>query len=118
MLFVDDCHAIGVSGKTGRGTPEKFGVPGKVNVLSGTLGKAIGGALGGYVSGSKELVEYLRQKARPYTFSNSLPPSVVMGSIAAFDLLSKDRSIVKRLHDNTSYFRKEIKGFGFHILKK
>ena len=117
MLFVDDCHAVGVVGKTGRGTPEKFGVLGKVHVLSGTLGKAIGGALGGYISGSKKLVEYLRQKARPYTFSNSLPPSVVMASIAALDLLSKDKSIVKRLHDNTSYFRKEIKVLGFHILE-
>lgn len=117
ILFVDDCHAIGVVGKTGRGTPEKFGVYKKVDVLTGTLGKAIGGALGGYISGSKSLVEYLRQKSRPYTFSNSLPPSVVMASIAAFDLLSTDRSIVKRLHDNTAYFRKEIAGLGFHILE-
>lgn len=117
MLFVDDCHAIGVVGKSGRGTPEKFGVLGKVDVLTGTLGKAIGGALGGYVSGTKTMVEYLRQKARPYTFSNSLPPSVVMASIAAFDLLTKDRSIVKRLHDNTAYFRKEIRSLGFTILE-
>lgn len=117
ILFVDDCHAIGVVGKTGRGTPEKFGVLKKVDVLTGTLGKAIGGALGGYVSGSKKMVEYLRQKARPYTFSNSLPPSVVMASIAAFDLLSKDKSIVTKLHENTAYFRKEIKSLGFHILE-
>ncbi|MEW5800079.1 MAG: glycine C-acetyltransferase [Bacteroidota bacterium] len=117
ILFVDDCHAIGVVGKTGRGTPEKFGVLNKVDVLTGTLGKAIGGALGGYISGSKKMVEYLRQKARPYTFSNSLPPSVVMASIAAFDLLTKDKSIVKRLHDNTDYFRKEIAALGFHILE-
>lgn len=116
MLFVDDCHAIGVVGKTGRGTPEKFGVFGNVDVLTGTLGKAIGGALGGYISGNKTMIEYLRQKARPYTFSNSLPPSVVMASIAAFDLLSKDRSIVKRLHDNTAYFRKEIAALGFTII--
>ncbi len=117
ILFVDDCHAIGVVGKTGRGTPEKFNVLGKVDVLSGTLGKAIGGAIGGYLSGSKKMVEYLRQKSRPYTFSNSIPPPVVMASIAAFDLLTKDRSIVKRLHDNTAYFRKEIAGLGFHILQ-
>jgi glycine C-acetyltransferase len=117
ILFVDDCHAIGVAGKTGRGTPEKFGVLKKVDVLTGTLGKAIGGALGGYISGSKKMVEYLRQKARPYTFSNSLPPSVVMASIAAFDLLTKDRSIVTRLHDNTAYFRKEIASLGFTILQ-
>lgn len=117
ILFIDDCHAIGVVGKSGRGTPEKFGVLKKVDVLTGTLGKAIGGALGGYVSGSKKLVEYLRQKARPYTFSNSLPPSVVMASIAAFDLLSKDRSLVTRLHDNTAYFRREIAALGFTILE-
>lgn len=117
MLFVDDCHAIGVVGKTGRGTPEHFKVLGNVDVISGTLGKAIGGALGGYISGSKELVEYLRQKSRPYTFSNSLPPSIVMASIAAFDLLTKDRSIVQRLHENTAYFRKEIRALGFHILE-
>ncbi|MFA5832224.1 MAG: glycine C-acetyltransferase [Bacteroidota bacterium] len=117
ILFIDDCHAIGVVGKTGRGTPEKFGVLKKVDVLTGTLGKAIGGALGGYVSGSNKLVEYLRQKSRPYTFSNSLPPSVVMASIAAIDLLTKDRSIVTRLHDNTAYFRKEITSLGFHILE-
>lgn len=117
LLFIDDAHAIGVVGKTGRGTPEKFGVLKKVDVLTGTLGKAIGGALGGYISGSKTLIEYLRQKARPYTFSNSLPPSVVMASIAAFDLLTKDKSIVQRLHDNTAYFRKEIKALGFHILE-
>jgi len=117
ILFIDDCHAIGVVGKTGRGTPEKFGVLKKVDVLTGTLGKAIGGALGGYVSGSNKLVEYLRQKSRPYTFSNSLPPSVVMASIVAIDLLTKDRSIVTRLHDNTAYFRKEITSLGFHILE-
>jgi glycine C-acetyltransferase len=117
MLFIDDAHALGVAGNTGRGTPEKFGVLKKVDVLTGTLGKAIGGALGGYVSGSKTMIEYLRQKARPYTFSNSLPPSVVMASIAAFDLLTKDKSIVKRLHENTAYFRKEITSLGFHILQ-
>ncbi|MFA6468695.1 MAG: glycine C-acetyltransferase [Bacteroidota bacterium] len=117
ILFVDDCHAIGVVGKSGRGTPEKFGVLKKVDVLTGTLGKAIGGALGGYVSGSKKLVEYLRQKSRPYTFSNSLPPAVVMASIAAIDLLSRDTSIVKRLHENTAYFRKEIAALGFQILQ-
>lgn len=116
ILFVDDCHAIGVVGKSGRGTPERFNVLKKIDVLTGTLGKAIGGALGGYISGSKTMVEYLRQKARPYTFSNSLPPSVVMASIAALDLLSKDRSIVTRLHDHTAYFRKEIAGLGFTIL--
>ena len=117
ILFVDDSHAIGVCGKTGRGTPEHFGVHGSIDVISGTLGKAIGGAAGGYVSGKKELIAYLRQKSRPYTFSNSLPPSIVCACLASFDLLMKDKSIVKRLHENTAYFRKEIKALGFRILE-
>lgn len=117
ILFVDDSHAIGVCGSRGRGTPEHFNVHGKVDVITGTLGKAIGGASGGYISGSKQLIGYLRQKSRPYTFSNSLPPPIVLACLAAFDLLNRDRSIVKRLHDNTAYFRKEIKNLGFRILE-
>lgn len=117
MLFVDDSHAIGVCGKTGRGTPEHFGVLGKVDVITGTLGKAVGGAAGGYISGSKEMIAYLRQKSRPYTFSNSLPPAIICACMASFDLLTKDRSIVKRLHENTAYFRREIKALGFRILE-
>ncbi len=117
MVFVDDSHAIGVCGKTGRGTPEATGTLGKIDVISGTLGKAIGGAAGGYVSGTKEMIAYLRQKSRPYTFSNSLPPSIVFGAMAAFDLLTKNKSVVRRLHENTAYFRKEIKGIGFTILE-
>ena len=116
IVFVDDSHAIGVCGKSGRGTPEHFGVLGKVDVLSGTLGKAIGGAAGGYVSGKKELIAYLRQKSRPYTFSNSLPPAIVCACLASFDLLTKDKSIVRRLQENTAYFRKEIKALGFRII--
>lgn len=117
ILFVDDSHAVGVVGKTGRGTPEAKGVHGKVHVLTGTLGKAIGGAAGGYISGKKELIAYMRQKARTYVFSNSLPPSIVFGASAAFGLLMKDRSIVKRLHKNTTYFRKEIVRLGYKILE-
>jgi len=117
VLFVDDSHAIGVCGKTGRGTPEEFGVLGNVDVITGTLGKAIGGASGGYISGSKELIAYLRQKSRPYTFSNSLPPAIVHACIASFDLLTKDKSIVRRLQDHTRYFRKEIQALGFKILE-
>jgi glycine C-acetyltransferase len=116
IVFVDDAHGIGVCGRTGRGTAESFNVLGKIDVIVGTLGKAIGGAGGGFISGSKYMIEYLRQKGRPYIFSNSLPPAVVCGSIAAFDLLTKDKSIIKRLHDNTDYFRKEIKGLGFKII--
>ncbi len=117
LLFVDDSHAVGVCGKTGRGTPEAKGVHGKIDVLTGTLGKAIGGAAGGYISGKKELIAFMRQKARTYIFSNSLPPSIVYGAGAAFTLLMKDKSIVKRLHKNTSYFRKHIAGLGYTILE-
>ncbi len=117
ILFVDDSHAVGVCGKTGRGTPEAKGVHGKIDVLTGTLGKAIGGAAGGYISGKKELIAYMRQKARPYTFSNSLPAPIVYGAIAAFDLLMRNRSLVTKLHKNTAYFRKEIVKLGYKILE-
>lgn len=117
MLFVDDSHAVGVCGKSGRGTPEAKGVHGKIDVLTGTLGKAIGGAAGGYISGKKELIAYMRQKARPYTFSNSLPAPIVYGAIAAFDMLMKNRSLVTKLHKNTAYFRKEIVKLGYTILE-
>jgi glycine C-acetyltransferase len=116
ILFVDDSHGIGVSGKTGKGTPEAKGVFGKIDVLTGTLGKAMGGAAGGYISGKKELISYLRQKSRPYTFSNSVPPAIVLGAMAAFDLLTKDHSLVNRLHEDTTYFRKEIQALGYKIL--
>jgi glycine C-acetyltransferase len=117
ILFVDDSHGVGVCGKTGRGTPEAEGVHGKIDVLTGTLGKAIGGAAGGYISGKKEVIAFMRQKARTYIFSNSLPPSIVFGATAAFDLLTKDKTIVKRLHRNTAYFRKRIVEVGFTILE-
>lgn len=117
ILFVDDSHAVGVCGRSGRGTPEAKKVHGRVDVLTGTLGKAIGGAAGGYISGKKELIAFMRQKARTYIFSNSLPPAIVFGAGAAFDLLSKDRRLVTRLHENTAYFRKEIVGLGFKIIE-
>jgi glycine C-acetyltransferase len=117
ILFVDDSHAVGVCGKSGRGTPEAKGVHGKVDVITGTLGKAIGGAAGGYISGKRELISFMRQKARTYIFSNSLPPSIVFGASAAFGLLMKDRSIVRRLHENTAYFRKGIVNIGYRILE-
>ena len=117
ILFVDDSHAVGVCGKTGRGTAQAKGVHGRVDVLTGTLGKAIGGAAGGYISGKKDVIAFMRQKARPYTFSNSLPPSIVYGASAAFDLLMKNRSLVTRLHKNTAYFRSEIVKLGFRILE-
>lgn len=117
LLFVDDSHAVGVAGRSGRGTPEQLGVHGEVDVLSGTLGKAMGGAAGGYVSGKRDLITYLRQKSRPYTFSNSLPPSIVMAAIEAFTILEEDTSLVERLHSNTAYFRKHIQALGFKIPK-
>jgi len=117
LLFVDDSHAVGVCGRRGRGTPEAKKVHGKIDVLSGTLGKAIGGAAGGYLSGSKEMISFLRQKARTYIFSNSLPPSIVYGATASFGLLVQDPGIVTRLHKNTAYFRKQIASLGFRILE-
>jgi glycine C-acetyltransferase len=117
VVFVDDAHGIGVCGKTGRGTAEQFNLVGKIDVTVGTLGKAVGGAAGGFISGSKEMIGYMRQKGRPYTFSNSLPPAVVCGSMAAFHLLMKDKSIIRQLQENTRYFRKEIKNIGFRIIE-
>jgi len=117
MLFVDDSHGVGVCGKSGRGAPEAKNALGKIDVLTGTLGKAIGGAAGGYICGTEAMISYLRQKSRPYTFSNSLPPSNVYGAMAAFDLLNRDRSIVGRLHRNTLYFRKEVKSLVFTIIE-
>src|SRR5204862_5757329 len=105
FFVVDDSHATGVLGRTGRGTGEELGVFGKIDAYTSTLGKALGGSHGGFTTGPKTLVEYLRQKSRPYLFSNTLPPAVVMGSLAAFDLLEKDSSIVARLRENTTYFR-------------
>jgi len=116
-LFVDDSHGVGVVGPTGRGTPEQLGVHGQIDVLSGTLGKALGGAAGGYLSGKKDLVAFLRQKSRPYTFSNSLPPSIVTAAIEAFTLLEEDTSLVERLRHNTKYFRKRIEELGFRTLE-
>jgi glycine C-acetyltransferase len=117
VVFIDDAHGIGVCGKSGKGTAEQFNVLGKIDFTIGTLGKAIGGAAGGFISGSKNFIDYMRQKGRPYIFSNSLPPAVVCGSLAAFDLLLNDTSIVQRLHDHTAYFRKEIKNLGFKIIE-
>ncbi len=116
MLYVDESHSTGVLGKTGRGTPEEQGVHGKIDVISGTLGKALGGACGGFITGKTELVDFLRQKARPYTFSNTVPPAIAAASLAAIELLEKDNSIVQKLHDNTNYFRTEIVKLGFTII--
>ena len=116
ILFADDSHAVGVIGATGRGSPEQLGVHGRVDVLSGTLGKALGGASGGYIAGNRDLISYLRQKSRPYTFSNSLPPSIAVAAIEAFTILEQDPSLIERLRQNTAYFRKHIQELGYKIL--
>lgn len=108
FLVVDDSHGTGVLGRTGRGTPEELGVFGKVDAYTSTLGKALGGSHGGFTTGPKVLIDYLRQKSRPYLFSNTLPPAVVMGSLAAIDLIEKDTSFIDRLRENTRYFREQL----------
>ena len=116
LLFVDDAHAIGVLGKSGAGTPEHFGLHGKIDVLSGTFGKALGGAVGGYIAGKKEIIELLRQKSRTYLFSNSVPPSVVMASIRALDLLKEKPELLIKVKENSKYFRNGAKKLGFEVL--
>ncbi|NHC12904.1 glycine C-acetyltransferase [Motilibacter deserti] len=116
MVLVDDSHAVGFVGATGGGTPEHFGVQGRVDVLTGTLGKALGGASGGYVSGRAEIVELLRQRSRPYLFSNAVAPAVVAGSLAAIQLVSGTTEQREALRDNTSLFRALMAEAGFDVL--
>ena len=115
LVFVDDCHSTGFVGKTGRGTHEHCNVMGKVDVITGTLGKALGGGSGGFTSGKKEIIEILRQKSRPYLFSNTLAPSIVGASLKAIEMVLENPSIIKSLKDNTAYFRKEIQKTGYDI---
>ena len=115
FLVVDDSHGTGVLGQTGRGTAEELGVVGKIDAYTSTLGKALGGSHGGFTTGPKVLVEYLRQKSRPYLFSNTLPPAVVMGSMTALDLLQKDSSLVTKLRNNTMYFRRSLTSKGITV---
>jgi glycine C-acetyltransferase len=116
LVMVDDSHAVGFMGKHGRGTHEHQGVMGRVDILTGTLGKALGGASGGYTSGRAEIIEYLRQRSRPYLFSNTVAPSIVAGSIKAIELLTESTELRDRLEANTRFFREEISGSGFEIL--
>ena len=116
MVMIDECHATGFIGKTGRGTLEEKGVMGRIDIITGTLGKAMGGAMGGYTTGKKEIIEMLRQRSRPYLFSNSLAPAIVGASIKVFDLLSNDTSLRDKLEWNTNYFKKGIKDAGFDIV--
>ena len=117
LLFVDDAHAVGVLGKTGAGTPEHFGLHRKIDILSGTFGKALGGAVGGYIAGKKQIIELLRQKSRTYLFSNSVPPSVVIASIKALDLLKEKPELLIKVRENSQYFRDRVKKLGFNILE-
>lgn len=114
-IMVDECHSTGFLGKTGRGTHEYRGVMGKIDIITGTLGKALGGASGGFTSGSKEIIEMLRQRSRPYLFSNTLAPSIVGASIAVFDMLSETTELRDRLENNTKYFREKMTEAGFDI---
>jgi glycine C-acetyltransferase len=116
MVMVDDSHAVGILGEHGRGTPELCGVGERIDVLTGTLGKAIGGASGGYVAGRREIVELLRQRARPYLFSNSVAPAIVGAGLAALDLLEASGDLRKKLHGNTEWFRARLATFGLEVL--
>jgi glycine C-acetyltransferase len=109
----DECHSAGFIGKTGRGVPELCGVHGKLDIITGTLGKALGGAMGGYTTGHKEIIEMLRQRSRPYLFSNSLAPSIVGASLAVFDLLSESTALRDKLEENVKYFKAGVKAAGF-----
>ena len=115
FFVVDDSHGTGVLGATGRGTGEELGVFGKIDAYTSTLGKALGGSHGGFTTGPRTLIDYLRQKSRPYLFSNTLPPAVVMGSLAAIDLLEKDTSFIARLRENTTYFRAQLTARGVKV---
>ena len=115
LVMVDECHATGFIGKTGRGTHELKNVLGRIDIITGTLGKALGGAMGGFTSGRKEIIELLRQRSRPYLFSNSLAPNIVGASLTVLDMLSNDTSLRDKLEWNTNYFKKEIKAAGFDI---
>jgi glycine C-acetyltransferase len=116
LVMVDECHATGFIGKTGRGTVELKNVMDRVDIVTGTLGKALGGAMGGYTTGKKEIIEILRQRSRPYLFSNSLAPAIVGASLKVFDLISNDTSLRDKLEWNTNYFRTEMEKAGFDLV--
>jgi glycine C-acetyltransferase len=116
LVMIDDCHSTGVIGKTGRGTPEYRDVMGRVDIITGTFGKALGGASGGFTTGRKEIIEMLRQRSRPYLFSNTLAPAIACASLKAIDLLMSSAELVDKLHDNTQYFREKIQQTGLEVL--
>ena len=116
LVMVDECHATGFIGATGKGTLEAKGVMGRVDIITGTLGKALGGAMGGYTTAKKEVIELLRQRSRPYLFSNSLAPAIVGASLKVFELLKKDTKLRDQLEWNTNYFKKGMLDAGFDII--
>jgi len=116
MVMIDECHATGFIGETGIGTLEEKGVLGRIDIITGTLGKALGGAMGGYTTAKKEIIEILRQRSRPYLFSNSLAPAIVGASIKVFDMLKNDTSLRDKLESNTAYFKTGLKNAGFDII--
>ena len=116
LVMIDECHSAGFIGPTGRGTLEEKGVLGRINIITGTVGKALGGAMGGYTTGKKEIIEILRQRSRPYLFSNSLAPAIVGASIKVFQLLGQDTSLMEQLNSNTRYFKNGLKNAGFDII--
>ena len=115
LVLVDECHSAGVVGETGRGVTELFNIRGQVDIITGTLGKAFGGAIGGFTTGRKEIIEMLRQRSRPYLFSNSLPPAVVNAGIRMFEMMSETSELQDKLHHNTGYFLEKMKKAGFDI---
>jgi len=115
MVMIDECHATGFIGATGRGTPEYYGVQDRIDIITSTLGKAVGGASGGFTTGRAELIRLLRQRSRPYLFSNSVAPPVVAASISALDLIDRSRDLIEKLQENTRYFRTEMTARGFRI---
>ncbi len=116
LVMIDECHATGFIGETGRGTLEEKGVMGRVDIITGTLGKAMGGAMGGYTTGKKEIIQMLRQRSRPYLFSNSLAPAIVGASIKVFEMLSNENPFKKQLDKNTKYFKEGMQKAGFDII--
>lgn len=116
IVMVDDSHAVGFMGKTGAGTPEHFGVQDRVHIVTGTFGKALGGASGGYTSGKREYIDWLRQRSRPYLFSNTLAPSIAAASIAALDLIAREPQRLDTLRDNARYFREKMTALGFDLV--
>jgi glycine C-acetyltransferase len=114
--MIDECHATGFIGETGRGTLEEKGVMNRIDIITGTLGKALGGAMGGYTTGKKEIIDMLRQRSRPYLFSNSLAPTIVGASIKVFEMLEADTSLRDKLEKNTKYFKNGMQKAGFDII--